>query len=305
VSAADRRYDFEASLRQRLVSRGFFETRTSALVGRDSLGAGFSEEASELRNPLSEDHVALRPSLLPGLLGALERNLRTGTKSVRLFEIGRAFRPADAGEIRRVAVLLSGLTRSEADWRSGRARGFDFFDLKGALEALDLPALRLERSANPNFALAVEVFSAEQRLGMAGQLSSAQAAKTGAATAIFIGELDLPNELETFLRTRRFREVQRFPSVIRDIAFFAPATLTHAEIVAAIKGAAEPLLGEVALFDLFAAATSETGDAERKSLAYSLTYRDKNRTLTHDEVNAAHDRIRERLKSELGVELRE
>ena len=86
---------------------------------------------------------------------------------------------------------------------------------------------------------------------------------------------------------------------------FAPETLAHAEILSTIRGAQEPLLGEVALFDLFSGADAEALGGGRKSLAYSLTYQNRNRTLTHDEVNAAHDRIRERLKSELGVELRE
>jgi phenylalanyl-tRNA synthetase beta subunit len=62
VSTADRRYDFEMQLRQRLVARGFAEARTSVLIGRQTLGSGFVGKAIELRNPLSEDHVALRPS---------------------------------------------------------------------------------------------------------------------------------------------------------------------------------------------------------------------------------------------------
>ncbi|HEX5176231.1 MAG TPA: phenylalanine--tRNA ligase subunit beta, partial [Chthoniobacteraceae bacterium] len=67
VSTADHRYNFEMQLRQRLVARGFSEVRTSVLVGRQTLGSGFASGAVELRNPLSEDHVALRPSLIPGL----------------------------------------------------------------------------------------------------------------------------------------------------------------------------------------------------------------------------------------------
>ena len=68
----------------------------------------------------------------------------------------------------------------------------------------------------------------------------------------------------------------------------------------------EPLLAKIKFFDLLSGAKdAENIGAGRKSLAYSLTYLDKNRTLTSDEVSAAHDRIRERLKSELGVELRE
>jgi phenylalanyl-tRNA synthetase beta chain len=303
VSEADRRHDFEAKLRQRLVARGFCEARTSALVGRDSLGADFAMAAVELRNPLSEDHVALRPSLLPGLLEALERNLRAGAKSIRLFEVGRVFLPPSGEETRRLALLLSGPLESQANWRGGRGRALDLFDLKGALQSLGLGELRWERAGNSNFALAAEIFWGSDRVGIAGQLASVHASKAGASAPVFAAELNLPNELELDLRVRHFQDLQRFPSVTRDIALLAPAKLTHAEILSTIRGAQEPLLAELELFDVFSGA--EALGEGRKSLAYSLTYEDRNRTLTHEEVNAAHDRIRERLKSELGVELRE
>ncbi len=301
VSAADRRYDFESKLRQRLVARGFCEARTSALVGRDSLGSGFAMEAVELKNPLSEDHVALRPSLVPGVLGALARNLRAGARSVRLFEIGRAFLPPHGAEARRVVLLLSGDADSRPDWRGGRARALDLYDLKGALDALGLGPLRLARTENANFALATAVFLESTQLGVAGQLASAHAA----GVSVFVAEINLPNELELAARTPRFQELQRFPSVTRDIALLAPETLAHEAIVACLTSGNEPLLAEVALFDLFSGKGAEHLGAGRKSLAYSLTYRDKNRTLTNDEVNAAHDRIRIRLRTDLPVELRE
>jgi phenylalanyl-tRNA synthetase beta chain len=122
---------------------------------------------------------------------------------------------------------------------------------------------------------------------------------------VFVAEIDLPNELEIALEAQKFQELQRFPAVTRDIAMLAPAKLTHREIFALIKSVHEPLLAEAELFDLFSGQSGANLGAGQKSLAYTLTYRDKKRTLTHDEVNAAHDRIRERLKSELGVELRE
>jgi len=80
---------------------------------------------------------------------------------------------------------------------------------------------------------------------------------------------------------------------------------TAPQILRAMENAREPLLARIELFDLFAGKGAENLGAGRKSLAYSLTYSDKNRTLTSDEVSAAHDRIRERLKRDLGVELRE
>jgi phenylalanyl-tRNA synthetase beta chain len=116
-----------------------------------------------------------------------------------------------------------------------------------------------------------------------------------------------PEGVEASMRLRRlsFREMDRFPAIVRDISMIVPGTLTHEKIYQALFGFGEPLLVKVKFFDLMIGNDMKNIGAGRKSLAYSLTYRDKNRTLTSDEVSAAHDRIRERLKSELGVELRE
>ncbi|MEO8043297.1 MAG: phenylalanine--tRNA ligase subunit beta, partial [Spartobacteria bacterium] len=302
VSAADRRYDFEMQLRQRLVARGFSEARTSALVGRQTLGTGFAETAVELRNPLSEDHVALRPSLLPGLIAALERNVRAGAKSVRLFEIGRVFLPPTGNEVRRLTLLLCGQASATTHWRGGAARALDLYDLKGALAAASLGDVTLRRLERAEFALATEVFFDAEKRGLGGQLTSGQ---TSASTPAFVAEVDLPNDFEAASSALQFRELQRFPSIGRDIALIAPERLSHDEILSAIKGAGEPLLATVELFDLFSGKGAENIGAGRKSLAYSLTYFDKNRTLTSDEVSAAHYRIRERLRNQLSVELRE
>src|SRR5213082_3381263 len=85
------------------------------------------------RNPLSEDHVALRPSLLPGLLGVLDHNIRAGAERVAIFETGRVFEPPSGAEQKRVAILLWGNVGGEVHWRNEKRR-VDFFDLKGAIE---------------------------------------------------------------------------------------------------------------------------------------------------------------------------
>ena len=103
-------------MRRRLAAAGLNEVRTSKLLPRERFA--FSENAIELRNPLSEDHVALRPSLLPGLLGVLDRNIRAGAERVAIFEIGRKFsnhQPAE--EKRHLAILLWGNVASEPHWR--------------------------------------------------------------------------------------------------------------------------------------------------------------------------------------------
>jgi phenylalanyl-tRNA synthetase beta chain len=99
-----------------------------------------------------------------------------------------------------------------------------------------------------------------------------------------------------------FRELGKFPAISRDIAMIVADDLTHERIWEVIFHPTEPLLERVEFFDLFAG--TEIGEG-KKSLAYRLTYRDRSRTLTSEEVNAAHAKIRERLRSDLGAELRE
>src|SRR6266446_1628823 len=104
VSDADRSHDLETLfLRNRLAACGLSEVRTSKLISRS---ASALSEAMELRNPLSEDHVALRPNLISGLLDVLERNIRAGAESVFVFEIGRTFIPPSGKEERHLGILL-------------------------------------------------------------------------------------------------------------------------------------------------------------------------------------------------------
>jgi phenylalanyl-tRNA synthetase beta chain len=296
MSPADRLHDLETLfLRERLAGCGLSEVRTSKLISRSA--SAFSDGAIELRNPLSEDHVALRPSLISGLLGVLERNIRAGTESVSIFEIGRAFIPPSGKEERHLGILLWGNVASAPNWRSQVKRGLDLFDLKGALECV-VSNLWFRPGKFPDLALAVEVWSGDQRIGFGGQLS---ASKSSAPGSVLVAELHADLLLVKGESEKKFRELDRFPSITRDIAMMVPDEISHEKILGTIEEPREPLLESVDLFDLF---TEQVG-AARKSLAYRLTYRDRSRTLTSEEVNEVHARIREKLKRELGVTLRE
>jgi phenylalanyl-tRNA synthetase beta chain len=118
---------------------------------------------------------------------------------------------------------------------------------------------------------------------------------------VFVAELHADLLMSAEQLAKKFLEIDKFPAVTRDIALIVPDELSHEKILSAIETPKEALLESVELFDLF---TEKVGEA-RKSLAYRLTYRDRSRTLTNEEVNAAHAKIRERLRSDLGAELRE
>jgi phenylalanyl-tRNA synthetase beta chain len=301
-SEADRAYDFESALRQRLVARGLSEVRTSALIPRDA--SLFAEGAVALRNPLSEDHVALRPTLLANLTGVLARNVRNGVTSIRLFELGRVFSPPEVLEKRSLGVVFTGDYRSKAHWHSASARQLDLFDLKGAIEAVGIEELSFRRSEHAGLAISADLFSGSKKIGFIGQLNAANVQMLGASTPILVAEIDVGPGLIAADRAT-FREIEKFPSVTRDIAMIVPEKLSHEEIFSTIADAREPLLASVELFDVFSGKQEQNLGAGKKSLAYTLTYRDKTRTLTNDEITVVHAKIRERLQRELGVELRE
>src|SRR4029077_17090195 len=297
-SAADHAHDLELQMRERLVAAGLTEVRTSKLLPRQRFA--FGENAIELRNPLSEDHVALRPSLLPGLLGVLEHNIRAGAERVAIFETGKVFEPPGREETKRVGILLWGNVGSEVHWRNEKRR-VDFFDLKGAIE-LARTGLSFHRGERVNFALAVDIKAGNQLVGVAGQLTNSLASTTDASGGVFVAEVSLDFPTSGLGSRATFRELGKFPAISRDIAMIVAEDLTHEKIWEVIFHPTEPLLERVEFFDLFAG--TEIGEG-KKSLAYRLTYRDRSRTLTSEEVNAAHAKIRERLRSDLGAELRE
>ncbi len=309
ASVTDRNYDRAMALRRAFVAQGFHEARSITLVPAEPLGlkATQTEITSLLRvkNPMNDDQVVLRPGLLHGLLTAVRDNLRAGAKSVRLFEIGRVFSTQRPEEFSHAAAVLVG-PLSERNWRAAEGRGADVFALKAAVCAVFGEGVTLESEENPALALSL-VVKAGKPVGFAGQLWPADARALDAEVPVLFVEIDLAALWKAAAPdvAQKYREIPRFPETSRDIAMLAPLTLQHEAIATTLAKAKEPLLAGVELFDVFTDATGAKVPADKKSLAYSLTYRSPERTLTADEVNAAHAKLKERLKTELGVTLRE
>src|SRR5438874_11558009 len=172
LSEADRNFDFETKLRRDLIALGLTEARTSSLIARSEVAA--ANGAIELRNPLSEDHVALRTSLITGLLGAVARNIRAGAERIALFEIGNTFAPPTGEQQRNLPIASWAQAAPPKDWRRAKKRQLDFFDLKGALNILG--AFEFRRSKQPGFVLIAEIFYETDRIGCGGQLSATTSA---------------------------------------------------------------------------------------------------------------------------------
>jgi phenylalanyl-tRNA synthetase beta chain len=222
---------------------------------------------------------------------------------VSLFEIGRTFGPSENQESTSLGILLSG-ERVPKTWNRS-ARVFDLFDLKGLLQVITGKEMRFERAESTSFAaLVTRIVSADGRLlGHAGQVRPSLARELGAHGPILIAELEL--RPSTGRKSFKFRPLDRFPAITRDIAFLVPRGLKFSSVLDALRSGQEPLLADVCLFDLFVDPAGEKIPVDEKSMACSLTYRSSDRTLTQAEVNAVHQRLKSLLVEKLGVKLRE
>ncbi len=297
-SVADRDYDDAMELCHRLRGEGFSEARTGTLVPGEA-----APGLIRLRNPLGVEQATLRGSMIEALLAAAQRNLNFGVASIRLFEIGRVFSTGEEEEVNKIAFVMTG-PRSESTWRDGGHPACDLFDLKGVIEAL-VPGVTWKPCTDPRFGLALELIVGGFVAGVAGQLSPAVARELDARDAVMVAEVRLDCLEVASTRARTVRPLPKYPVVSRDVAAVLPVDTAWSAVESCVRGGREDLLESIHLFDVFADPSGEKLPADRKSLAFSLTFRSPERTLTTDEVNAVCDRLKQRMKSELPIEFRE
>jgi phenylalanyl-tRNA synthetase beta chain len=297
-------YALRRRVREALVRSGLRETWSYSFASEADLGLMRSGPGVKVANPLAADDAFLRASLVPNLLRAVRTNLARQVTGVALFEVGHVFRPDEpVAEPEHVAVVLAGITTGFP----GQHRAFDFFDAKGAVEAL-MEAIgaggwRLGGPApapfHPGRSGLVEV--SDRVVGVVGELHPRTAADLELPERVAVAEVDVSAIAGSGAPSFRFSEVPRFPPARRDLAWIVDADVPAGRVQDAIVEAAGPLLEECRLFDVFSGPPVPEG---RKSLAFALTFRAPDRTLTDEEVDAAVAAIEQRVAAELGGELR-
>jgi len=262
-----------------------------------------------IRNPLTQDDTELRVSLWPGLMQAVRYNLDQGTPDVALFSVGKVFWRTTRFEER---WRLAGAICPQLPERGLGRRGTvaTLADVKGVLEALldalgivdarwtpavDLHGLHPGKAAR--LALAGGV------IGVVGALHPATEDTFGIKGPCWLFDLDLPQLLEYCPTHVVFRELPRFPAVVRDVALVADDTFASDQVTRFVRGwhGGSSLIENVELFDQY---VGEPLPAGKKSLAYSISYRAQDRTLTDAEVNETHARLVAAIQAALKIELR-
>jgi phenylalanyl-tRNA synthetase beta chain len=311
----DARQAAERRVRVALAGFGLLEAWTSSFgspADLDALGLPVGDPARALvvlSNPTSEEEPALRTTLLPGLLRCVRRNLaRASAEAIALFEIARVYRPSGRQlphEPLTLGAVFSGV-RSPKAWNRPASR-WDFFAAKGVLvglfAALRLLPPRLEPTAelpwHPTRAAAVELNG--DLVGALGELHPDVCARFDIDAAVVAFELSLAPLFEQLAGRPSVEEVPRFPAVYMDVAVVAGEDVPAGRIHGIIEQAGAPEVVSVRLFDLY---RGDQVGAGRKSLAFALELRSRDRTLTDEDATRTRERVLEALRRELGAELR-
>lgn len=312
----NRAIELEDRTRDLLADQGVQEAITYSLTSEEA-EAGFAADGApfvKLLNPISPERGVMRRSLLPGLLAVAQKNLEA-TDAVSLYELGFVYLPR-AGERlpdepRRLAIVLCG-KRAPAAWddpQGAPAAQFDFFDLKGVVEALaadlHLPAVAFAAAQSvpwlhPMRAAELRVNGAA--VGAFGELHPKVASRFGFGDrAVQVAELDLEAVLGAVPERYGYKPFSTFPPAKRDIAVVVPHATTAEQVLSEIRAAGGDLLTDAALFDVYRGAGLPEGT---KSLAFALTYQAPDRTLGDKEIAKAHERVEGRLRHVLGAQIR-
>ena len=291
-----------AKFRDYLVGRDYQEVVTYSFVDPDwetALSGGVAPMV--LQNPIASQMAAMRTTLWSGLLNALSHNLNRQQTRVRLFELGRAYlQEADRlHQPMRLAGLCYGPAFGE-QWGVA-VRPTDFYDVKGDLEQLPGGVLEFVKASHPALhpGQTAQLVLNGQAIGWLGTLHHRLVQKFDLPAAPILFELDL-EALES-ISLPRHRSIGRFPSVRRDLAFLVDQALAASAILATMKEAAEPIVQELEVFDLY---QGQGVPAGQKSLAFRIVMQDTERTLTEPEVEAAVAKIAEAVISRHGAKLR-
>ncbi|WP_085599445.1 MULTISPECIES: phenylalanine--tRNA ligase subunit beta [unclassified Pseudomonas] len=295
------------ALRRLLVARGYQEAITYSFID-PKLFELFSPgvEPLLLANPISADMAAMRSSLWPGLVKALQHNLNRQQDRVRMFESGLRF----VGQLEglKQQQMLAGIvcgTRLPEGWAQGRD-GVDFFDVKADVEAVLGFAGALDAftfvpgkhsALHPGQTARIERDGRE--VGYLGAIHPELAKQLGLDRPVFVFELVLSEVAQG--RLPKFHELSRFPEVRRDLALLADRDVAASAVLEVIRENAGEWLTDLRLFDVY---QGKGIDPHRKSLAVGLTWQHPSRTLNDDEVNSATQNILTSLEQRLNATLR-
>ncbi|SDN56664.1 phenylalanine--tRNA ligase subunit beta [Alkalicoccus daliensis] len=299
------------SVRRYLESCGLHEAVSYSLTTpqKEAAFEALSAPRVHVALPMSEERSSLRTTLLPHLLDALSHNRNRNLYNVSLYEIGSVFH-TDADIVTEqpeektyLAGAFTGLWEEHA-WQ-GEKKQVDFFVVKGILEGLlaELKAdVAFEKAEQQGMhpGRTANVLVNGEVAGIIGQLHPVTA-KEWSLPEVYVFELNLAGLLGKQEDVMRYQAIPRYPAIERDIALVVDKSVSAGTLERVIRENGGNLLADVRLFDLY---EGEHVASDKKSVAFSLRYLDREKTLTDEDVAAVHEQVLEGLREETGAVLR-
>lgn len=297
-------YDkFKRAARNKMVELGLNETLSYALIPDSEVKKYSSDEFEVVKilNPMTEERNALRYSLIPSLKMIYDYNRARNEKDISLFEIGKSFfkKNGKFGEHLSLAALMTGIYTVGLEKKT-----VDFYVMKGVMEELldylgfegrySLAIEDLPKELHPGQSATIMVDG--EKVGVIGKIHP-----TISKENIYVMEINLEILSNAKRDGMRYKEISKFPNVVKDVAFVMDNEITSEQIEKVIRKVGGKRLVSVEVFDVYTGVNL----GNKKSIAYTLTFNDKEKTLSDDEVTAVFNKIIDKVTTECNVTLRD
>ncbi len=294
---------FIDSIKSNSISCGLNEILTYSFVspkGVDNINLDENDSKREfvkIMNPLGEETSVMRTTLIPNMLNIISTNISHKVEEAYLFECGNTFIPQEnlPKEVKKYCIGMYG---KEAD----------FFELKGiieeVLENVGLKNYEVEPEKNNNTfhpGRCANLVLEGKVLGTFGELHPDVIENYNLGQRVYVAEIDIDLVFENTDETKIYTQLPKYPSTSRDIALLVKDEIFVKQIEDIIKANSSDIVESYKLFDVYKGAQIEEG---YKSIAYTITYRSKDKTLTDEEVSTVHDKILSELSDKLDANLR-
>ncbi|PKQ20039.1 MAG: phenylalanine--tRNA ligase subunit beta [Actinobacteria bacterium HGW-Actinobacteria-6] len=282
---------------------------------RMSWSLGPDEVPVDLLNPMSGEQSQMRWTLSVGLLKAVSYNQRRGVADVHMYELGTVFWTSPGRKSPKERPMVAGVLAgswNQAGWNETSVP-LDFFDGKGVVETLldemDITRWRMRAAVLPWLqpGRAAEIIIGGDVAGWIGEVAPSVLDAYEVTGPVTLFELNVKMLIKASSSEVRYVELPRFPAATLDLALVVDEDVTAERVLDSIRSAGKPLLESVTLFDVYRDA-KDAGVRRlpegKCSLAFSLTYRAADRTLTDEEVKPAHERLVRKVCKAVGAEVR-
>ena len=295
---------FIRTIRNKMINLGLNETLSYTLIPNSEVHKYTLDEFEEINllDPMSDDRKTLRYSLLPSLMMIYDYNSKRNNKDVTIFEIGKSFSKVDGSYIEKnhlacimTGIYTEGLNKEKITFYHVKGIMEELFDSLGFNGRFSLMIKDLPKEYHPGSSAVINLNGTD--IGYIGKIHPNVSKED-----IYVMELDL-DLLESYnVKSLEYKEISKYPNIVKDLAFVVDKSITNEMLIKEIKRSGGKYLVNIELFDLY---TGDKLDSNKKSLAYNLTFNDKDNTLTDEVVMPIFNKIIDDITKKFNAELRD